>query len=99
MNTKQIIYLHKQAGGHFFDKNTMKFFNSRVVTRETLHHKTKKHLCFFITSEQFAQEPRRYTVRKFDCFRPKNIETMGDFQEFSTPQAAARKLKDLLTNN
>lgn len=60
----------ESSGSHFFDTNTMKFFNSRVL--ETLYHNR-----VFITSEKYSTEPRRYTVRScdYDC----DINVVGEF--------------------
>lgn len=63
---------HASAGGHFFDPATMRFFKSRVVSAR-LHDGG-----FFITSEQYEDEPRHYRVRRFDAADPIDIETVGD---------------------
>ena len=44
-----IRYANRSKGFHFFDRATMRFFDSRVVSAP--YHGTGG--CFFITSEQF----------------------------------------------
>lgn len=62
-----IKMLNKSAGLHFFDPETMRFFDSR--TGRTVYQGPGG--VYFITSERFHgsngySEPRRYTVREFD---------------------------------
>lgn len=76
----QIKRLNHLAGGHFFDRDTLQFFNSRV-------HDTVYGGRYFITSEQFVAhdgtaEPRMYTVRRFND--DGSIDTMGYFQQYAT---------------
>lgn len=53
--------MHKEKGGHFFDRKTMRFFGTRI--KSTLY----KNGCF-ITSEytNFDRVRRAYTMRYFD---------------------------------
>ena len=48
--------------GHFFDRATMDFFNSRI---ESGIYRTGPRTGYFVTSEQFASDPREYTVRHY----------------------------------
>tara|TARA_R110000824_G_scaffold388405_3_gene583975 strand:+ start:960 stop:1226 length:267 start_codon:yes stop_codon:yes gene_type:complete len=69
---------NKQAGLHFFDKDTMNYFDSKI---ETGLYKDNT----FITSERHndSNEPRRFTIRKaLEC--GKSIKTIGNFGEFET---------------
>ena len=72
---------NKKAGLHFFCKETMRFFNSRI---ETALYKDNT----FITSEQFDyKSPRGYTIRKaVDCgksyFESKKLIT-GNYNLYS----------------
>lgn len=73
--------------GHWFSKDTMRFFKSRLS--ETAY------LCndhyYFISSEKSGYDsPRRYSVRSMDndC----NISTIGEFQEFATLREARSDL-------
>lgn len=65
-------------GHHFFSKNTMQFFNCRVL--DTVY---KGQL--FISSEKYQDEARKYTVRL--CTSKGDIATMGDFNCLSKYQA------------
>ena len=79
-----IKYANHTAGMHFFERATMRFFDSRVLR----HVYQGPGGIYFITSEQFhgsdgRSEPRKYTVREFnpitgDCF------TAGDYHHFGT---------------
>lgn len=75
-NTISEIKAHnKQIGNHFFDRSTMAFFNSRILTRVFRG-------IYFVTSEQFDENsPRLYTIRA--CLNG-SIETVGKFQGFKT---------------
>ena len=57
--------------GHFFDKGTMSFFRSRV---ESGIYRTGPRTGYFVTSEQFEDEPREYTVR---AYKPEDGVTAG----------------------
>ena len=72
---------NKKAGHHFFDKDTMRFFNSRI---ETGLYKDNT----FITSEQFDyNSPREYTIRRAVNGGIK-IETIGESRQFQTLEDA-----------
>ena len=63
--------LHREKGLHFFDADTMRFFNSKI------HGATLYGGRYFVTSERFDDtRPRRYSVREID---PKtgSISTVG----------------------
>mgnify|MGYP001156849128 CR=1 FL=1 len=72
---------NKEAGHHFFDRDTMRFFNSRI---ESGLYKDNT----FITSEQFDyNSPREYTIRRVVDGGIK-IETIGEFGQFETLEDA-----------
>lgn len=77
---------NKEVGQHFFDKSTMRFFDSRVC-RKVIGN-------YFVTSERFdSTSPRRYTLRSVDdrnC-----IGTIGEFQGFATSCAAYKEARRL----
>lgn len=84
----------KACGGHFFDRDTMRFFNSKL---HSVHPNARENSTYFVTSEQFVPSsgparPRRYSVGKFvDC----RTEHVGEFQQYANvrdARAAARKL-------
>jgi len=77
--------INKEKGMHFFDRDTMRFFSSRIETKNFLIDGK-----YFITSEQRDMtQRRRYTVRKFNP-ETGSITTVGDFQQFGSA-AEARK--------
>ena len=85
--------------GHFFDKDTMRFFKSHIGD-EFL---TDNYLVF-ITSEQNQDNPRRYTVRAASRHVDKikqnsSIKTIGQFNVLSSYQAKklAKRVARLLT--
>ena len=74
----QLERFHWSRGFHFFDGDTKRFFSSRI--QSTPPYKGR----VFVTSERntFSNDPRYYTVR---CIRlDGSIETIGEFQGFST---------------
>ena len=84
-NTDEI---RKVAKGHFFDKDSMRFFDSRVCV-EAFDGPAG---VFFVTSERFRgfgcpDGPRLYTVRRFDR-KTGAVTTPGTFQAFKTRTAA-----------
>lgn len=80
----EIREANQAAGLHFFDPSSMRFFDSRVLAGVIGGR-------YFVTSERFTHsdgtaDPRRYTVRSVDSAG--RIDTVGEFQEWSTPGAA-----------
>lgn len=76
---RSIKQANKEAGQHFFDANTMRFFNSRVC-RKVIGN-------YFVTSERFDHNsPRLYTLRRVDDRGW--IGSIGEFQAFATSRAA-----------
>lgn len=80
----EIREANRAAGLHFFDPSSMRFFDSRTLSGVIGGR-------YFVTSERFTYsdgtaESRRYTVRSIDSAG--RIDTVGDFQEWSTAGAA-----------
>lgn len=75
--------LNRSAGKHYFDEDTMRFFNSRIET-DLIRGR------FFITSEKGPDERRRFSIRC--AFDSGAIETVGDFQQFASWEAADNAL-------
>ena len=74
--------------GHFFDKATMSFFKSRV---ESGIYRTGPRTGYFVTSEPFADAPRRYTVRAYppeDGVTAGGISSVDEFYGMATRSAA-----------
>jgi len=82
---------------HFFDKDTMRFFSSRI---SELMWKDANRNIWFITSEQdkgttqHAGSVRAFTVRKID--EGGDINKVGDFQGHSTLSEARQAIKDII---
>ena len=62
-------------GNYFFSAGAMRFFNSRI-------HDEVYGDAFFVTSERYEEEPRRYTVRFADA--EGYIHDVSGFQAFAT---------------
>jgi hypothetical protein len=81
---QDIITANKMKGQHFFDKDTMRFFRSRVLPRVYQGPGG----IYFITSEKFVSRwsdyegKRLYSVRRFNP-KTADIGTMGDFNKLS----------------
>lgn len=80
----------KESGSHFFDADSMKFFDSKVGDAVFGGR-------YFITSEQFhgpcGSEPRKWTIRVADDAG--HISTVGDFQQFKTSAEAVKAARAL----
>lgn len=72
---------NRVTGGHFFDRDTMRFFRTRVL--ETVYGGR-----YFVTSDAPQWDgPRRYTVR--ECVKGNCRTAEGrTFQEYATAKAA-----------
>lgn len=83
--TSELIDLYKQRkpDGHFFDRDTMRFFNSRIGSVTYSHDRA-----YFVTSERGPDRVRRYTARVMDI--DGDIHDIGGFQRFSTSARAFR---------
>jgi len=87
----EVKNINREKGYHFFDYDTMRFFNSRIE-RDALRFGQLIDDKYFITSEQFVPshgrpDKRKYTVRKFYP-NTGNVNTIGEFQEFLTKKQA-----------
>lgn len=82
-STDEIMRLNQKIGGHWFSKDTMRSFDSKVYG--SVHHGR-----YFISSEKQDDLPRVYKVRYAD---PEGrISTLDDQPEFATYKAAWRWL-------
>ena len=62
-NIDQLITTSERLGGHFFDDDTMEFFNSRVLSDL---YRVNDSEGYFVTSERFDyMSPRTYSVRYY----------------------------------
>ena len=70
--------------GHWFDKDTLRFFKSRILP--TVYHGK-----YFISSERYSSDTmRRYTIRVAD--ENGSIDTVGEFQAYRTRYAAIKAI-------
>ncbi len=79
-NLREVLDANDAAGHHFFDTDTMEFFNSKLES-DLIDGR------FFITSERFDFDTAKtYTIRaaKDDG----RIVTLGDFGQYQTLQDA-----------
>ncbi len=86
----QIIDEAKNAGSHFFSKDTLRFFSSRI-------HSEIYGGCYFITSERDNyrdNNPRFYTIRKYEGGL--KVETVGEFCQYTSKAQAISAVKKLI---
>ena len=92
-----------KKGGHFFDKDAMRFFSSRVSELMWQKGDVKNYQTnpiYFITSEQdrghiqHAGSVRAFTVRKADA--DGNIDTVGEFQGHATLGDARKEIQSII---
>jgi hypothetical protein len=83
-NVNEVRSFNKSIGHHWFDKSSMRFFNSHVNGADKLINGR-----FFISSEQFNSEsPRLFTIR---IARPNGeVDTYGEFQAYKTRKEAIK---------
>lgn len=96
LSLEDIVEANRKANCHFFDRETMKFFKSRV---EEVHHLTPAETTrvFFITSESYGRydnEPPRFTVREFSPATGR-VATIGEFMEHDTLRSAQIAVQDI----
>ena len=93
----------EKGSPHFFDKDTMRFFSSRISELMWSEGELKdyqKSNIYFITSEadkgrtHHAGSARAFTVRIIDA--DGDINALGKFQGFSTLGEARRAIKDAI---
>ena len=93
---RQIRQANEDAGYHFFEPSTMRFFDSRVASKQVYPKATGG--SYFITSERFDwNSPRLYTIR--ECSENGHISTIGGFQAYSTVEAAEHAAERLAGKN
>jgi hypothetical protein len=81
--------MNREAGFHFFDRDSMKFFRSRAIP--TLY--TGPGGVYFVTSEEGPSNHRRFTVRRYNPATA-DIDTMGEFNEIASQDDARARAKD-----
>ena len=89
MTLAEAIEKYNETGGHFFDKETMRFFGSRIES------KLYKNRCFITSENNMDGTERFYNVRRFrDDYR--SIETIGEFNTIKTKTEAQRIAKEVV---
>lgn len=97
--TQKDIYsiemIQRYAIGHFFDRDTMRFFGSRLS--QDIYH--GQGVVYFVTSERRGQNPRGHTVRLFDL-ATRSIKSVSEFNVLSRykAHAMAKELSQNETN-
>ncbi len=81
----------RECGSHWFDKDTMRFFKSRVGSEA---YADGKGGAYFVSSEQGPDEIRRYSIQHFNA-KKCNISTIGKFQKYKTGAIAKRIAKKI----
>lgn len=81
---EKIKAANSEAGRYFFQPEAMRFFKSRVLS--TVFEGPGG--IYFITSEQFKEEPRAYTVRVFNPKTGGMESVSGHFQGCPTARKA-----------
>lgn len=86
---RKAIADNKEHGYYFFDKDTKKFWNSKIVAGMYKNNT-------FVTSEDNYDRTRiLYTVRQYD-WEKHTVITIGEFQQFETKEeavAVARRVR------
>ena len=78
---KEVIKKNRAIGNHFFSKDTMEGFNSKIHNKFLINDR------YFITSEDdFYRTKELFSIR--EALQDGNIETIGLFQGFNTYQKA-----------
>lgn len=95
-NDQDLIAASRWFGSHFFDKDTMRSFRSRLID---VTYTLPGGVCVFITSEKhvtyypfYHADPRRYTVRTFNTLTGE-IDEVGEFQQHATLHQARKAWK------
>ena len=85
-----IEWTNQAIGHHYFSTDTMRFFSSKIYPCVYRGR-------FFVTSEKdkFSGKPREYSVRMAESNG--SIETIGEFQAFSSKAQAERFITKNLT--
>lgn len=87
LSISEMKQANKDAGRFFFSPGAMAFFKSRVESCTVRAGK----FTLFLTSEKAGDNPRRWTVRKFDP-KTADIDTVGAFQAWATLRGAAEAM-------
>ncbi len=86
----------KASGGHWFDKDTLAFFGSKIDSQYVWPVKGG---AYFVSSEKcrWNNGPRLYSVRF--CSDAGDIDTVGEFQGYKTAKAAVQAIHEIIKSN
>lgn len=90
LSMQDVKRANEEAGFHWFDSATIRFFKSRVSYQVI----PLDDGCVFVSSEKGPDTQRMYSVRR--AYDDGRIETVGKFQEYKTPReawSAAKRFK------
>lgn len=81
-----------QFGSYFFTKDSMAYWNSKVVKVLRIDPNTYR----MVTSERMDMDsPRLYTVREFTILSDSVRDTViGEFQQYTSAREANKHIKD-----
>lgn len=91
LNMAMVKELNRKAGQHFFSKDTMRFFKSKVPE----DHVGLTANRYFISSEKSPWDKRKYSIREWKG-KTKTIDTVGEFGAYSSKAQAERILKKII---
>lgn len=74
MNMTEAVRIYRRGNGHFFDADTMRFWESKVES-ELFNNR-----CFVTSESNFDDTARFYTVRRFSEDYTQ-VETIGEFNK------------------
>ena len=80
---------NKEQGYHYFEPDTMRFFDSKIEQWDSTD--------YFVTSEKtgFESTNRKYSIRKAN-FETGNVKTIGTFFQYDTIDEAELELDELV---
>lgn len=105
-STDDIRAIADRAGSHFFDADTMRFFNSRLLsgvypaqTNTGKWEAVTGNAFYFVTSERFEAlysdpEPRHYTVRKLTLTSVRDDRPAVDIETVGDYHATANAARN-----
>lgn len=87
-------HYEKNKRGHWFEPDTMKFFNCRLSS--DLFYSPGNNTIYFISSEKNSGHARAYSVRSYNVLTFE-IDTIGEFQGYATlngAKSAAKRMSE-----
>lgn len=81
--------IYNQYGGHFFDRDTMRFFGSKIESD------LYSNRCFITSENNFDGTKRYYNVRRFNSDYT-DIETIGTFNTIKDKDTARQIAKEVV---